>query len=634
MPNVTVAASMIGQFLKGVQARQASDDQRASSQKGERMARAGQFFSMSNDLRQRSEDESQTMQERDRLRKESESLYAGGLELWGQMDAKPKAGGKKNPVMQVLQFLNPLAKRGDTGDSEFEETFSRILSGLGQPQAGGGGEAGAGAAPGITAAAPGIAAAMENPAAAGFEMGGAPTTGPPGGPVGGFSSAMQGEVGGMTAAPTAAVPGLQPRPTSILNADGTRSSERSITVEVAELNGGRPTNIPSIYDGQQLSDEQAIQIAVQNGGVDRETGRAFPAFNSNEEAVAAAGQRSDALGAAAAPGAVTPPGEPPYVSPYFRDKKAELHAAQQQVTTIFRQLRDSFQAKGIKSIADLEADPQGMQIVQHLQFLAGENDFTEFDELDEIYAGLGLQAARSPKDQFEAGYFTLAQKQASGEPMTEQDSRNLETYRKLRRLGSASPETPDQAKWQDLLRVHGGEVAPAWEEWTKATATTGTQGFRLMVAENNGQNELLRVNNRTGEHEWTGIRVSSGFKLDDVLTRNLDTGEERLDGAKIAFYHRTKKISDESLEAFLADMPDLIPYIGSMIPNPEKEILKKYMANRPKPPEASEVETIKEFAFAKEMSFDEARAELERLGLEVREPGAIGSFRRRGAEGG
>ena len=101
MPNLTVAASMIGQFLKGVQARQASDDQRASQQKGERMARAGNFFSMSNDLKQRSEDQSLTLKERDRLRNESENLYAGGLELWGQMDAKPKAQGKKNPVMPI-----------------------------------------------------------------------------------------------------------------------------------------------------------------------------------------------------------------------------------------------------------------------------------------------------------------------------------------------------------------------------------------------------------------------------------------------------------------------------------------------------------------------------------------------------
>lgn len=90
--------------------------------------------------------------------------------------------------------------------------------------------------------------------------------------------------------------GLQPRTTSIANPDGSRSSERSITIEVAEINGGAPTNIPTIFDGQQVSEEEAIQRIIQSGGVDPETGRPLPAFSSNEEAVQAAGQRSDALG--------------------------------------------------------------------------------------------------------------------------------------------------------------------------------------------------------------------------------------------------------------------------------------------------------------------------------------------------
>jgi hypothetical protein len=536
------------------------------------MARAGNFFSMSNDLRQRSEDESQTMQERDRLRKEAENLYAGGLELWGQMDAKPKAGGKKNPVMQVLQYLNPLAKRGDTGDTEFEETFSRILSGLG-PQAGGGGEAGAGAAPGVAAAAPGIAAAMENPAAAGFEMGGPPTTGPPLGPVGGFSSAMQGEVGGMTVAPTAAVPGAAAGALPVGSATG-----------------------------------EAIQAGVAPAAVPGAAPGAVPG---------------------AVPGAGPP--ETPYVSPYFRDPKAEKEAVGRQITTIFRQLRDSFAAKKITTIEGAKADKDGMQILQQLQILADDNDFTQFDELDEIFAGLGLQEARSAKDTFEQGYFDLAQKQAQGEDLTEQQQRNLEKYRQLRRTGSDARLSPKDQMFEAALARNTDPVTgvidheKAYAEWAETTAKEGTQGFSWRTAINpaTGHNEIVSFNNRTGTWEFTNLRVPTGFSIDDVMTKDVNQVDQ-MDGGKIEFFHRQGDFDYATLEWFLTQIPPTIQDRNRQeVPNPQYTRLKKYFESVPKPPapKIATIDDIKFYATARQESYEQIKTWLEGKGFTIEEGG-------------
>lgn len=89
----------------------------------------------------------------------------------------------------------------------------------------------------------------------------------------------------------------------IVNPDGSVTTERSITVTDPGLNGGRPTNIPTVWSGRVVSDDEAVQDAINSG-------MTFPSFTSIDEAVRAAEQRSQDLGAGRATsvgGATVPP---------------------------------------------------------------------------------------------------------------------------------------------------------------------------------------------------------------------------------------------------------------------------------------------------------------------------------------
>lgn len=94
------------------------------------------------------------------------------------------------------------------------------------------------------------------------------------------------ELFGGTAEQVPAIPEVM----SVNNPDGSASSERTITVEAAELNGGKPTLIPTLIRGKQLSDDEAIRFAIRSG-------LQFPSFNSLQEANAFASQRSRTGGA-------------------------------------------------------------------------------------------------------------------------------------------------------------------------------------------------------------------------------------------------------------------------------------------------------------------------------------------------
>jgi len=78
--------------------------------------------------------------------------------------------------------------------------------------------------------------------------------------------------------------------------DGRIATERNITVMDKRINDGRPTNIPSIYDGKLVTQEEAIRIIEKNGGVDPDTGRKLKGYYSLTDAEIAARERSARLG--------------------------------------------------------------------------------------------------------------------------------------------------------------------------------------------------------------------------------------------------------------------------------------------------------------------------------------------------
>ena len=81
------------------------------------------------------------------------------------------------------------------------------------------------------------------------------------------------------------------------NPDGSIATEESITIEHPRMNGGRPTNIPSIWGGQRPpfppNTREFEDWAVDNA---LKSGQQFPPFNSIDEAVSAARARSNELG--------------------------------------------------------------------------------------------------------------------------------------------------------------------------------------------------------------------------------------------------------------------------------------------------------------------------------------------------
>ena len=76
------------------------------------------------------------------------------------------------------------------------------------------------------------------------------------------------------------------------NVDGTRSSERSVTIEA----DGRHFNIPTIFNGKELTPKEAFDIIIKNDFIDPETGRKVNSFATEKEALDAAEKRSPTLG--------------------------------------------------------------------------------------------------------------------------------------------------------------------------------------------------------------------------------------------------------------------------------------------------------------------------------------------------
>lgn len=85
----------------------------------------------------------------------------------------------------------------------------------------------------------------------------------------------------------------------VLNPDGSISTERSVTIEHPLINGGKPTNIPTMFRGRELPPLQAAELIAKfsqaHGSMrplDPETGKPLQAFATIEEAEEFAKSRS------------------------------------------------------------------------------------------------------------------------------------------------------------------------------------------------------------------------------------------------------------------------------------------------------------------------------------------------------
>lgn len=79
------------------------------------------------------------------------------------------------------------------------------------------------------------------------------------------------------------------------NQFGESVTERTITITDPRINQGQPTNIPTVFNGQFLSDEDAILSVANAQGNDPITGMALQGFGSIDEAVENAKSRSAGL---------------------------------------------------------------------------------------------------------------------------------------------------------------------------------------------------------------------------------------------------------------------------------------------------------------------------------------------------
>lgn len=82
----------------------------------------------------------------------------------------------------------------------------------------------------------------------------------------------------------------------IVNNDGGLSTELLATVVHPDLNDGRPTNIPTIFNGEIVSEDDAVRIVIEAGGIDPQTGRTLDSFDSVFHAAHVARERARALG--------------------------------------------------------------------------------------------------------------------------------------------------------------------------------------------------------------------------------------------------------------------------------------------------------------------------------------------------
>lgn len=70
----------------------------------------------------------------------------------------------------------------------------------------------------------------------------------------------------------------------VLNEDGSVATHIMSTVTNPAINGGQPTNVPTMYGGRRYSAQEAEAIAARNGGIDPDTGAPFAVYPTIDEA--------------------------------------------------------------------------------------------------------------------------------------------------------------------------------------------------------------------------------------------------------------------------------------------------------------------------------------------------------------
>ena len=110
----------------------------------------------------------------------------------------------------------------------------------------------------------------------------------------------------------------------VRNPDGSISTERTATVPDPRTPGAW-MNVPTMFGGRQVSEDEAIQRIAQAGYRDPETGRAIASFSDMDKAVSAAEARSAALAPLAEAYALIP--APLAERPLFRAGEAVTEAA-------------------------------------------------------------------------------------------------------------------------------------------------------------------------------------------------------------------------------------------------------------------------------------------------------------------
>lgn len=344
--------------------------------------------------------------------------------------------------------------------------------------------------------------------------------------------------------------------------EGGQSYERTITITDEAINDGRPTNIPTIWDGEQLTDVAAITAAT-------ESGLSFPSYDTVDQAVEAARDRSAAIEqAAAAVGATRLEVEQledlARIDKTLRDAAAQdpmALASQQQIVALdpldfndAASLQARFQqARRVAAHYGVPALPLTAQEVDQMsQLLAGAAPTQQLVMVEWLYDGLGAEnigptlaqlAANDDQSRLFATASALAQEDR------ETARRILEGNRVLRDNKDAVPLSNDG--YRRALIEHVGD-AFAYRPETRAAVEQATLAYYAHSASLAGDfsrvldDERLQASveavtggvvEHNGHHLIPPRRGMSQSEFDDVLDtvddRSLDANPPlSLDGSR------------------------------------------------------------------------------------------------------